>query len=136
MKKFAYLLSVVALIACSESENIADFDDFGDLGSSSDVLVEESSSSFAELSSSTELSSATESVLFSSSSISVSESSSSISSSAAITRIKICASMILTDGLDSIASSEDYSWDKGGGAGCGVASFVKGSGVSRIGASD
>ena len=44
--------------------------------------------------------------------------------------------MILTDGLDSIASSEDYSWDKGGGAGCGVASFVKGSGVSRIGASD
>ena len=53
MKKFAFLLSVVALIACSESENIADFDDFGDLGSSSDVLAEESSSSVVELSNST-----------------------------------------------------------------------------------
>ena len=140
MEKIAFLFLLVSLVACSESENVADFDDFGDLGSSSDVLAVESSSSVVELSSSTELSSATESVLFSSSSISVSESSSSISSSisssAAITRIKICASMILTDGLDSIASSEDYSWDKGGGAGCGVASFVKGSGVSRIGASD
>ena len=136
MKNFLCLLAVMALVACSESENVADSDAFGDFGSSGDVLAVESSSSFAELSSSTELSSATKSVLFSSSSISVSESSSSISSSAAITRIKICASMILTDGLDSIASSEDYSWDKGGGAGCGVASFVKGSGVSRIGASD
>ena len=111
MKNFLCLLAVMALVACSESENVADSDAFGDFGSSGDVLAVESSSSFAELSSSTELSSATESVLFSSSSISISESSSSISSSAAITRIKICASMILTDGLDSIASSEDYSWD-------------------------
>lgn len=53
MKKFAYLLSVVALIACSESENVAEVDDVGDLGSSSDVLAEESSSSVDELSSST-----------------------------------------------------------------------------------
>ncbi|MBR2091300.1 MAG: hypothetical protein IJ905_13325, partial [Fibrobacter sp.] len=53
MKKLAYLLSVVALIACSESENVAEVDDVGDLGSSSDVLAEESSSSVDELSSST-----------------------------------------------------------------------------------
>ncbi|MBR6123764.1 hypothetical protein IKQ19_09270, partial [Candidatus Saccharibacteria bacterium] len=47
MKKLAYLLSVVALIACSESENVAEADDVGD------VLAEESSSSVDELSSST-----------------------------------------------------------------------------------
>ena len=47
MKKLAYLLSVVALIACSESENVAEADDVGD------VLAVESSSNVVELSSST-----------------------------------------------------------------------------------
>ena len=53
MKKFAFLLSVVALIACSESENVSEADDVGDFGSSSDVLAVESSSSVDELSSTT-----------------------------------------------------------------------------------
>ena len=49
MEKIAFLFLLVSLVACSESENIADFDGFGDLGSSSDVLAEESSSSVVEL---------------------------------------------------------------------------------------
>ena len=51
MKKFAFLLAAMALIACSESENVAEADDL--------LAQEESSSSVDELSSSTVLSSAT-----------------------------------------------------------------------------
>jgi len=130
VKKIAYLISVAALIACTDSNNAIDAIE----SQITPELVENTSEQVNSLSNSSEKSSA--SVPVSSSSISVGESSSSISSSATITPIKICASMILTDGLDSIASSEDYSWDKGGGGGCGVAAFVKGSGFSRIGASD
>jgi uncharacterized protein (TIGR02145 family) len=116
MKLFAFLFSVLVLFACSESENVAFFND-------SDLTAQEgSSSSFEELSSSSEIAASSSDVL--------------LSSSSAPMLIQNCVSMIITDGLDSIASSEDYSWDKGGGAGCGVAAFVKGSGVSRIGASD
>ena len=53
MKKFAFLLSVVALVACSESENIADADDV--------LAQEESSSSVDKQSSATEKTSATSS---------------------------------------------------------------------------
>ena len=53
MKKIAFLLSVVALVACSESENIADADDV--------LAQEESSSSVVEQSSATETTSATSS---------------------------------------------------------------------------
>ncbi len=53
MKKFAFLLSVVALIACSESENVAKVDDV--------LALENSSSSVDKQSSATEKTSATSS---------------------------------------------------------------------------
>ena len=53
MKKFAFLLVAIALVACSESENIADADDV--------LAQEESSSSVDKQSSATEKTSATSS---------------------------------------------------------------------------
>ena len=120
MKKFAYMISVVALIACTDPNNAIE-------PIESEITPEqvESLSSGSE-----ELPSP---VSVSSSSVSVGESSSSISLPITIVSVQNCVSMIITDGLDSIASSEDYSWVKGGGggAGCGSAAFVKGTGVSR-----
>lgn len=77
MKKFACLLSVVALVACSESENIADFGgDFVAQGeSSSSGVADSSANENAPASSSSEsssVSSATSSATFSATSSSVS----------------------------------------------------------------
>ena len=86
MKFFAFLLSVLALIACSESENVAEVFD-GDLSNSSSVVAEESSSSVFVLPSSSENASSS-SDFFSSSSLEISsdskESSSSSSSEKAL----------------------------------------------------
>ena len=120
MKKLAYMISLVALIACTDPNNAIE-------PIESEITPEqvESLSSRSE-----ELPSP---VSVSCSSVSVDESSSSISLPITIVSVQNCVSMIITDGLDSIASSEDYSGVKGGGggAGCGIAAFVKGTGVSR-----
>lgn len=117
MEKIAFLFLMVSLVACSESENIANFDDFSDFGSSSDVLAVESSSSVVELSNSTELSSTTESVLLSSSSEIFVSSEVQLSSSSVKIRSSSSVPVIFKDstntgsfscGTPSFASRKEY----------------------------
>ena len=126
MKNFLCLLAAMALLACSDSENAVVFDDFGDFGSSSDILAVESSSSFAEQSNSTDLSSAMESVLLSSSSeifvsssndVLLSSSNASLSSSSEKIRSSSSVPVIFKDstntetfscGTPSFASRKEY----------------------------
>lgn len=128
MKKLAYWLLASSLIACSESNNAVALDN--EISEAENTpqgeLFSSSFSSSLEISSSDQKQA--DSVL-SSSSIAIKSSSSTLT----FVSIENCKSFILAEGPDSIASSEDYSWTKGGGAGCGSAAFVKGTGVRKAG---
>lgn len=119
MKKFAFLFSAAALIACSESENITDFDN-ADI-----VSIEESSSSVEEISSATgDTPVSGESESSSASSSSTTKQSSALEKSPNSSSSEVLA---LSSSIETQTSSSSYYLEfldvgaPGSGGGCGAA---------------